>query len=167
LSLGAAVASDWSTLVAPTLGGAATIAFTPGRLRLEAEGRRYASQSGSLGTSSAGASFAMTSAGGRACWAILRSRHVEGAPCLGSEVVFVDASGFGADANFEASARWATVTGGAAAALRVASWLSIRANIMAFVPLSRPTFIVENEGPLHRPPTLGTSASLGVEVHFF
>ena len=87
-------------------------------------------------------------------------------PCLGADVHFVSASGYGADSNYAASATWPSMSGGVLGRIGLSSWLSARARVDTFVPLSRPTFVVENEGTVHRPPTLGLSTSLGVEVLF-
>ncbi len=166
LAIGAAVAGDASTLPAATPGGSLTLAWSPGRLRLELDARRWSSQSQSLASSVSGARFAMTSLGARACWTTLRAGDFELAPCAGADVHLVSADGYGADANYSASAEWTTVTGGALGRFALASWLSLRARAEAFVPLSRPTFVVQNEGPVHRPPSIGAAATLGVEVLF-
>jgi hypothetical protein len=88
----------------------------------------------------------------------------EGAPCGGAALAFVDASGFGAQTNYAASARWVDVAGGALARVKVARWLALRATVEVTAPLSRPTFVVEGEGDVHRPAAFGGAASLGAEA---
>jgi hypothetical protein len=166
VALGASVAGDASTMPAAAVGGSLSLAWTPGRFRLEADGRRWGSQSRTITASDAGARFSMTSIGARGCWAALRTTSFDLSPCAGADVHLVSAPGYGADANYTATARWATVAGGALARVPLASWLALRARVEAFVPLSRPTFVVEGEGPVHRPPTLGAAASFGAEVLF-
>lgn len=166
LALGASAAGDASTLPAATLGGSLTLAWTPGRFRVELDARRWASRSASVPSSIAGARFSMTSVGGRGCWTALTSGLVDVAPCAGADAHLVTASGYGADANFAAGAEWAAIAGGALARLSLTSWLALRARAEAFVPLARPTFVVENDGLVHRPPTLGAAASLGAELLF-
>jgi hypothetical protein len=109
----------------------------------------------------------MTSVGARACFAALRTRFVEGSPCAGANVDFIDASGFGAQANYGANAQWTTVAGGALVRAPLGSRFALRLRAEAFVPLTRPTFVVEGQGDVHRPPTLGAAASFGAEVLFF
>jgi hypothetical protein len=78
----------------------------------------------------------------------------------------VSASGYGAERNYDASGQWATLAGGALGRLLMTSWLALRTRVEAFSPLSRPTFMVENEGSIHRPAAIGASASFGAEVLF-
>jgi hypothetical protein len=165
-ALGAGGSGDVSTLPRTTLGGSLTLAITPGRWRFELDGRMWASQSQSRAASDAGARFSMTSVGGRGCWTALRAGSLDLAPCLGADVHFVSAPGYGADTNFDATAQWVTLDGGALGRVGLTSWLAVRTRLDAFVPLTRPTFVVEGEGSVHRPPTLGAAASLGVEVLF-
>lgn len=166
LALGASLAAVSSTLPAAALGGSVTLAWTPGRFRIELDARRWASQSETVSTSTAGARFSMTSLGGRGCWAALRTRTFDLSPCAGADVHFVSAPGQGADVNYTASGEWTAIGGGALGRLHVSSWLALRARAEAVVPLSRPTFVVENEGFVHRPSILGAAASLGIEVLF-
>lgn len=166
IALGAGVAMDASTLPAATFGGGASLALTLWRLRLEVEGQRFASRSKSVAQSNAGASFTMTTLGGRACLSLIKSPRADLSPCVGANAVFLNASGFGADANYNKDATLATVTGGALGRLHLTSWFALRASLNAFVPLSRPTFIVENEGSVHQPKALGATAAVGVEVNF-
>lgn len=179
LAFGASGAADLSTLPSTAAGGSLTLAWTPGRLRFEADARRWGSQSAAVADSSAGARFSMTTLGGRACFAALRTGRSPGAqasgsnglffeasPCVGGDVHLVAADGYGADTNYSASAQWTTIDGGALLRLGFTSWLALRSRIDAFTPLTRPTFVVENTGMVYRPPTLGASASFGVEVLF-
>lgn len=166
-AVGASIAGDVSTLPTATAGGSLTLAWAPlQRVRVELDARRWASQSQTLSTSDSGARFSMTSVGGRGCWVALRSGPLDIAPCAGADVHLVAASGYGADANFAATAEWTAVTGGGLGRFALASWLALRARAEAFAPLTRPTFVVQNEGPVHRPPVVGAAASFGVEVLF-
>lgn len=172
LAAGVSAASDVATLPSPALGGGLHLAFTPYRFRLEAEIRRFAGQSQAAagGVSNAGAEFTMTSVGGRACYQVVRSRRFDASPCVGSDVLFVDAGGFGADANFDKGTTWATLAAGVLGRAYLASWFAVRVKVDAFTPLSRPTFIVENAlgdpSLVHRPSPVGLTASFGAEVHF-
>ncbi len=111
LAFGLGVAADPSTLPKTAIGAVVLLAWTPGRWRLEAAGRRWASLSGTVPGGAAGARFAMTSIGGRGCWTAI-DRTIEVAPCAGADASFVSAPGFGAQANYDRSAAWATLAGG-------------------------------------------------------
>src|SRR5436309_2597693 len=83
----AAIAADSSTLPSPAGGGAASIAWTPGRARFELGGSLWAGQSRTTGGAAAGAKLSLASAGLRGCYAILRS-DLEIAPCAGADALF-------------------------------------------------------------------------------
>ena len=55
---------------------------------------------------------------------------------------------------------------GALGTVPLGAGFALRTRLEALLPLSRPTFIVENGGTVHQPPTLGVRGSLGVELHF-
>ncbi len=165
LAIGAWGAADPTTLPSPALGGGGSVAWTPGALRIEAGAAAWTAQSRTVPGSTAGARFSMTSLGAGACHAIVR-RSVDLAPCLGASLHLVSASGFGATDNYDASARWVSADGGALARMPVGAWLALRVRADALVPLSRPTFAVENEGIVHRAPPIGLRASVGAELTF-
>ena len=165
LALGAFGATDATTLPGAAIGGGGLLAFTPGALRIEAHFSAFAGQSQTLDQSTAGARFSMKSLGAGACYTVLRTA-VELAPCAGGSAHWVSAEGFGATANYDASARWATIDGGLLARAPLTSWLALRGRADGLVPLGRPSFEVENEGVVHKPPPLGIRAALGVELNF-
>jgi hypothetical protein len=165
LAVGAALAGDAATLPAPTMGGAAAIAWTPGRLRLEAGGAFYAGQSRTTDQSPAGADLRLLVAGARGCWAVVRS-VVEIAPCAGSDLNVLTAKGFGAPENYDTSAAWASGSAGALLRVPVASWLALRGQADFVVPFARPRFVVEGEGAIHRPAPSGLRGALGAELLF-
>jgi hypothetical protein len=166
IALGASLTGDASTLPALALGGEVSLAWTPDRLRVELDARRFAPQSRGVAGFESGARFTMTSVGGRGCWAALRTSTLDLAPCVGADARLLSAPGYGADTSYAASAAWAAVAGGALGRLSVASWLALRTRIEAEAPLSRPTFVVENEGFVHKPASVGLAASFGVELLF-
>jgi hypothetical protein len=165
IALGAFAATDATTLPGAALGGGGSLAWTPGSLRIEASASRFAGQAQTLDASTAGARFSMTSVGAGACYTVLRGA-LELAPCGGGSMHWVSAEGFGATANYDASARWAAVDAGLLARAPLTSWLALRARADGLVPLGRPSFEVENEGVVHKPPPLGIRAALGVELNF-
>ena len=164
LALGVQAALDTATLPSLAAGGGLTLAWTPGRARLEIEAIGWAAQSRTVEGTAAGARFSMASAGLRGCWRC--PRGVRRFAVCGDERLLVSARGYGADANYDATAQSAAVTAGALGRWVVTPWLAARLRLDAFAPLARPRFIVERVGPVHRAPALGAAASFGVEVLF-
>ena len=76
------------------------------------------------------------------------------------------AHGFGAASNYDASAAWVAAAGGALVRVPVRSWLSLRADADALVPVTRPRFVVEGDGAVHQPASIGLRAAIGAELHF-
>ena len=166
LALGGGFTSDASTLPSAAVGGAASFAWTPGRARVEAAASFFASQSKTTGLSAAGADLSLFVVGARACYAIVRATAIELSPCGGVDLSFVGASGFGAAANYDASARWAAATAGLLVRVPVTSYLAVRAQVDGNVPFSRPTFVVDGEGDVHRPSAMGARGGIGLELDF-
>ena len=158
-------ATDGTTLPAAALGGRVGLAWTPGRIRVELGGSFFSSQSKTTATSAAGARFNLLVAGARGCWALLQGA-VEISPCAGVDVQSVSAKGFGATQNYDASGAWLSAAGGALVRVPLASWFALRADADAIVPFSRPTFVVEGDGAVHRPSTIGARAGIGAELLF-
>jgi hypothetical protein len=165
LAIGGFAATDATTLPGVGLGGGGLVAWTPGALRIEALVSTFAGQSQTVDQSTAGARFSMTSLAAGACYTVLKS-VIELAPCGGGSMHWVTAEGFGATANYDASARWAAIDAGLLARAPLTSWLALRARADGLVPLGRPSFEVENEGVVHKPPPFGIRAALGVELNF-
>ncbi len=158
-------ATDGTTLPSAALGGRVGLAWTPGRGRIEVAGSFFSSQSKTTATSTAGARFNLLDAGARGCWALLQGA-VELSPCAGIDVQSVSAKGFGATQNYDANGTWVSAAGGALIQVPLASWFALRADADAIVPLSRPTFVVEGDGAVHRPSSIGARAGIGAELLF-
>ena len=141
------------------------LAWTPGRARLELAGSVFSAQSQTTATSAAGARFNLLVAGARGCWALLHGA-VELSPCAGVDVQAMSAKGFGAPQNYDANGAWMSAGAGALVRVPLASWLALRAEIDAIVPFSRPTFVVEGDGAVHRPSAIGARAGIGAELLF-
>ncbi|NLE89191.1 MAG: hypothetical protein GX607_22635, partial [Myxococcales bacterium] len=167
LAVGAQGAVDGGALPRWALGGSLLVAWVPGRARVEVDVRRWLPQSRNVGTSAVGARFTLTSWGARACHRLGPLGDLELAPCVGVDGHWLAAHGYGADANQDASARWASLAAGALGRAPLTSWLALRTRVEATVPLARPRFVVERMGAVHQPAALGMSATFGAEVLFF
>jgi hypothetical protein len=91
---------------------------------------------------------------------------VELSPCAGIDAQVVFASGFGAPQNYDTSAAWMSAAGGALVRLPMTSWLALRGDADAIVPFSRPRFVVEGDGVVHKPAALGVRGGIGAELLF-
>lgn len=165
LAASASLATDATSLPAPAVGGRAGVAWTPDAARIELAGTYYSYQSKTTDTSQAGAKLTLLTAGARGCWALLRG-PVELSPCAGADLDIVRASGFGARANYDASAAWISAAAGALVRVPVGSWLALRAHADATAPLARPRFVVEGDGAVHQPSTFGLRGAIGAELLF-
>ena len=87
-------------------------------------------------------------------------------PCLGFELGRLHASGFGVSNPGEGSTLWAAIDGGGVLALRLAAPLALVLRLGAAVPLLRPSFVLENVGPVFRPPAVAARGESGVELIF-
>jgi hypothetical protein len=161
----ASLATDGTTLPSPAVGGRAGLAWTPSRARVEIAGAYFSDQSKTTGTSEAGARLTLVAAGARGCWAVAQG-DVELSPCAGADVQVVQARGYGAASNYDASAAWIAAAGGALVRVPVTGWLALRGDVDAIGPLSRPRFVVEGEGAVHRPASFGVRAGIGAELLF-
>lgn len=157
---------DVGSLPTAAAGARIGIAWTPRRARVELVGSYYASQSRTTGLSQAGADLGLVAIEGRGCFAVVTGTFATVAPCAGVVVDLMTARGFGGLVNYDASGQWTSVTGGGLATIPIASWLSLRATADAQVPLTRPEFVVEGDGSVHRPAALGLRTEIGAEVHF-
>ena len=158
-------ATDGTTLPSAALGVRLGLAWTPRRARIEIGGSYFSAQSKTTDASLAGARFTLLVAGGRACWAVLQG-SVEIAPCAGADVQVMKAKGFGASQNYDAKGTWMSATGGVLVRVPLLPWLALRADADAIVPITRPRFVVEGEGAVHRPSAIGARAGIGAELLF-
>jgi len=158
-------ATDGTTLPSAALGGRVGLAWTPGRTRLELTGSLFSAQSKTTASTQAGGRFTLFVAAARGCWALLQGAF-ELSPCAGIDLQSVSAKGFGASQNYDASGAWVSAAGGALVRVPLTSWLAVRADADALVPLSRPTFVVEGDGAVHRPSSIGARAGIGAELLF-
>ncbi len=103
--------------------------------------------------------------------AVATCRHFGGGvfeigPCLGFELGRLHASGFGVSSPGEGSTLWAAIDAGGVLNLRLASRLALVLRLGAAVPLLRPSFVLENVGPVFRPPAVAARGESGVELIF-
>lgn len=163
---GVAIVGGVGALPSTAAGGRVHLGWTPGRGRIELAGTYFGAQSKTTGTSGAGASLGLMTVGARGCWAVARTA-VEVSPCAGADLQIVRASGFGAETNYDRGAAWITAGAGGLVRVPISPGFSLRADAEAAAPLSRPRFVVDGDGAIHKPAVLGARAAIGAEFLFF
>ena len=165
-ALGIELAGNAGVLPAIAPGARVALAWTPRAFRVEVAGGYFSGQSRTTdGSRAAGARFGLLTVGGRGCWAALRGGFDLG-PCAGVDIVHMTAGGFGAPTNFDASGTWAAGALGGLARIPLTRSFALRADLDAIVPFSRPRFVVENDGAVHKPAGVGARAAIGAELNF-
>jgi hypothetical protein len=86
--------------------------------------------------------------------------------CVGVDLGFLRGSGFGGQPNASTTGLWGGVSAGPALQLRIASALSLWAEVDASLTLLQPEFHTRNLGTLYSPPAAGSRAALGFELKF-
>jgi hypothetical protein len=145
------------------IGGLLGVRIGPGRIEVHAiweiPQRVHAS-----GTD-AGAELDLWAVGPRGCYAP-RWKTLEVPVCVGAEIGSMRADGFGLSVNRRARATWATATGGAALLWVPLRWVAVGGGVDAVVALTRPSFVVDDVGTLHRPRAAGVRIHAGIELRF-
>jgi hypothetical protein len=165
-SAGLAAVGALGALPRPALGGAVDIAWTPWRIRVEAEGRFVGAQSPHVSGKVAGASISPKGIGARGCFAAVRTSAFDVSPCAGLDVDILSADGFNADHTLSRTGTFTALAGGALGRAFLAEWLAIRLRLEAAAALNRPRFLVEGQGAVFRVPTAAGAAFFGGEVLF-
>lgn len=163
---------DTATLPAAALGGVVSVAFTPSLgarrpLRLELRGGYAAAgRARSLGVPRVGGTFALVPLHVYACY-MLPIAALELGGCAGGGVSLVPASSDGASAPGSGLAVLGEASAGGLGRLRVGGPVWVRLSLDAALPLTRPSFVVDGVGALHRPAIVSGRGALGLEVAFF
>jgi hypothetical protein len=101
----------------------------------------------------------------RACAVALRAAAIELGPCAGVTAGAIQAEGRGVSSPGSSSAPFFAVSAGGSAALPIADWLALRADLAAIVPITRPEFVIDGiEGVVHEPSVVGARLAIGAEV---
>jgi hypothetical protein len=164
-------AGAWASVDAGSLPGAAAGFGVGGALGL---GRQQLTAAFEAWPSDAGSTAEKTAAGGRfdllvgvlgTCRTLLTGR-LELAPCVAVELGRLHARGYGVAAPGEGSSVWVAGRGGVRAGWRLTTRLNVVLRADAVVPFERPSFVLVNVGPVHRPAAVAGRAGLGLEARF-
>lgn len=172
IAAGVAYAGNVGVLPKLGAGGAVSLAWTPGRLRIEADGKLFGAQTPSITAGSA--RFSLKGIGGRACFAVLRGSSFDVAPCVGFGVEILGAEGVRTPEIRSGTEILGSFGAGGLGRVFLTSWLALRGRVEAIVPLSRPNFIVQEsqngvttgQFSVFKPPTIGAAGYFGAEVLF-
>lgn len=170
LRLGAWAGADIGSLpgVAPGFGALGAIAF--GAPRVSLGFAIWPDKSGYLGAlPTAGGDVRILTGDLGVCAALLES-PLELAPCAAVEVGQIRARGFGVSETGEGSRVWAAFKVGGALVWRPLPAplddIGLTARLDLVLPLTRPQFVLEGFGEVHRPAAGSGRGALGLEVRF-
>jgi hypothetical protein len=150
--------------VAPSVGGAFSVEGISA-LRFEISGTYYAPQSATFDRTTLGGRFRLMSFGARGCrtWSVGAFSF---GPCLGAEIYYIRASGFGGAIRLDGEA---TLWGPAIelfARLQLLKEFAIYLAADGVAPIDRRRFVFSDVGPLHRPSAVAFQLFIAPEVRF-
>lgn len=154
---------DLGTLPNPALGVGFQLGARWSRLRLDARGGLWASQTVHLDGLDAGASFGLLTLGVDACVA---PWEVDLAVCAGPELERLEGTGFGVDSPRTDSVTSFAFALGAEGRVAIIGPLGLAGAVRLIVPTRRETFGLDEIGVLHRPGPVSGRAELGLSVLF-
>ena len=164
-ALGAGATGDAGLLPSISIGPTAHAGVELGALRIDARAMFSPSREAHLenhATARGDVSFVGGEA--RGCAVALRAA-VELAPCAGITAGAMQAEGRGVSSPGSSAAPFFAVSAGGTAALPIAEWLALRADLSAVVPITRPAFVIDGvDGVVHRPSAVGARLALSAEV---
>ena len=118
-----------------------------------------------MGSPDKGAELSLLTFGGRACLPLGGAAWHVG-PCLGAGGARLHGAGFGARTPKDGTAWAVELTGGALASWDISSTISLGLSAAAALPLSRPEFVIDDAGPVHRREPVTARVTLGLDIYF-
>jgi hypothetical protein len=164
-SLGARVPFDSGSLPSPTLGLGAVFGVEGGRARLEGEAVLWVPQQALTGpTPGSGVEIGLYTGGARGCLDAVRAYEgqLRVGACLGGELGVTTGSTVRLDPAVRQSGLWAAGLGGLTLRHVNSSGLAYGASADLGVPIRRPSFVINNFGPLFQASPAVFRASLSV-----
>jgi hypothetical protein len=163
--IGAGQLADFGTLPSAAIGAELLVALRLPPIRIEIAGAIWGPQKQSIGGGGAGGELTLVSGVAQGCFLPLIAR-IELGGCIGAGVDGMGADAFGPIARAHGSGAWTVVAGEGNMGFSVLPWLAIRGGIGVHVPLTRPSFVIQGLGQVHRPSSLSGRQSLTLEVRF-
>lgn len=112
-----------------------------------------------------GATLGLVRVDARACIDAVAS-EVSVGPCVLGGIAWVHADGFGADVPASATARIAVGGAGVAATWRLSPHWAAIADGFAVAPFTRPSFVIDPAGSVHKPSAIGLDFAMGLRFHY-
>jgi hypothetical protein len=166
LAVGGHIASDLGSMPAAAFGLGGALALVTRRLRIGLEATYWLDQRAlAKKKAGAGGDFSFVSGAASGC-PLLLERPVMLGLCAGVELGRMHAAGFGVDHPSEFTSFWSALRFDALATLRVDRALALRAELGAAVPVSRPSWLLDRVGEVHRAEPVAGRGLLAVEAYF-
>ena len=166
LGLSAQASALFGVLPNPALGiGAGFGVDASHGLRFELRGSYFAKQSVTFDQDSLGGDFKLVSFAARGCraWELAA---FDLAPCVGADVYYITASGFGGEVSLDQAATWWGPALGLFARWRLHEAFAIYVAVEAVVPITSQRFVFADVGELHSAAVVATQLILAPEVRF-
>lgn len=166
LALGAGQLADVGTLPGAAIGAEIFAGIRVPPLRVEVAGAFWAPQRESVGSSNAGGELTLLSGVAHGCLLPVLGRFELGG-CIGAGVDSMSATAFGPIVASRGSGAWAVVAGEARVGVSLLPWLALHAGLGLHVPVTRPSFVIEGVGQVHRPAPVSGRQAVTLEARFF
>ncbi len=165
--IAAAAIMDTGSTPSTTYGGSLAAGWSPyAGIRWEAFGAYWAKRRGTVaGRPDLGADVSLAAFGLRGCYPLVDA-VVSLAPCVGGGLDWFRASGFGARLPGNGSALIANIEVAGLFIWNFNEFASLRLGLSNVIPLTRPEFVIESAGAVHRRAAVAFRATAGVELHF-
>jgi hypothetical protein len=165
LAVGAGQVGDLGTLPGVAVGAEVFVGLRVPPVRLEISGAIWAPRRQEVEGTTAGGELTLTSAVAQGCFLPVLDRFELGG-CIGAGIDSMTATAFGPIVVSRGSAVWTVIAGEARAGIALYPWLAVHAAFGLHVPGSRPFFVIEGVGQVHRPAPVSGRQSLTVELRF-
>jgi len=112
-----------------------------------------------------GGDISLLAGGLRGCY-VIEGPELAGLACGGLEAGRIQGSGVGTMTTDTQSVFWLAGRLGVVGRYRLGGPTAAQLGLEALIPVTRPEFVLENVGSVHRPAVATARASLGLELHF-
>jgi hypothetical protein len=165
LALGGGQLADLGTLPGAAVGAEIFAAIRVPPLRIEVAGAFWGTQRQNVGSTDAGGDLTLLSGVAHGCFLPVLDRFELGG-CLGAGVDSMTATAFGPIVASRGAGTWGVLAGEARVGFSMLPWLAVHAGFGLHVPVTRPSFVIEGVGQVHRPASVSGRQALTLEARF-
>jgi hypothetical protein len=163
-AVGASFVADWGTLPGVAWGFELALGIELQRVRIEVTGLRLPGQDRTIESNpDRGGTIDLWAGGLRSCYVAGDDDSGIGG-CAGVEMGQLRGQGFGADREDTRSVAWLAARLGALLRYQLAPSIAVRGAIEALLPATRPEFLLDNVGVVHRPEPISGRLVIGLEL---